>query len=187
MVTEQGVMHSIWTGTREPIIFISTGVGAEQDNGYFYLDNLDPGGDNFTNGQDAMVNLYPDTINNTYPSYCTGQHVLNALQGTFEDGSGPLDNYQNNDNCSWLINPQSISDSIIKITISFDRFNTEAGNDVVKIYKGASTSDSLVASYSGDSIPPSVTVNSGEALVTFTTNGTNREPRLVYFIYEPIL
>ena len=147
-----------------------------QDNGYFYLDNLDPGGDNFTNGQDAMVNLYPDTINNTYPSYCAGQLVLNALQGTFDDGSGPLDDYQDNANCSWLINPQSISDSTIKITISFDRFNTEAGNDVVKIYKGASTSDSLVASYSGDSIPPSVTVNSGEALVTFTTNGTNREP-----------
>jgi hypothetical protein len=145
-------------------------------NGYFYLDNLNPGGDNFTNGQDAMVNLYPDTINNTYPSYCSGQQVLNALEGTFEDGSGPLDNYQNNDNCSWLINPQDISDSIIQITISFDRFNTETLNDVVKIYKGATTNDSLVGSFSGDSIPPSVTVNAGEALVTFTTNGTNREP-----------
>jgi hypothetical protein len=145
-------------------------------NGYFYLDNLNPGGDNFTNGQDAMVNLYPDTIDYTYPSYCTGQQVLNALEGTFEDGSGPMDNYQNNANCSWLIKPQTISDSIIQITISFDRFNTEASNDVVKIYKGATTNDSLVGSFSGDSIPPSVTVNGGEALVTFTTNGTNCEP-----------
>jgi hypothetical protein len=145
-------------------------------NGYYYLDNLNPGGDNFTNGQRAMVNIYPDTINNTYPSYCGGQQVLTALQGTFEDGSGPMENYQNNDNCSWLISPQSISDSIIQITLTFDRFNTEASNDVVKIYKGATTNDSLVASFSGDNIPPSVTVNSGEALVTFTTNGTNREP-----------
>jgi hypothetical protein len=147
-----------------------------QFDGYFYLDNLDPGGDNFTSGQDAMVNIYPDTIDNTYPPYCTGQQTLSTEQGTFEDGSGPLDSYQNNDNCSWLINPQSISDSIIKITISFDRFNTEAGNDVVKIYKGATTNDSLIASYSGDSIPPAVTINSGEVLVTFTTNGTNPGP-----------
>ena len=145
-------------------------------NGYYYLDNLNPGGDNFTNGQKAMVNLYPDTINNSYPSYCTGQQVLNALEGTFEDGSSPLDDYQNDDNCSWLINPQSISDSVIQITVSFDRFNTEAGNDVVKIYKGTTTNDSLVASLSGDSIPPAITINGGEALVTFTTNETNREP-----------
>jgi hypothetical protein len=145
-------------------------------NGYFYLNNLDPGGDNFTNGQRAMVNLYPDTINNTYPSYCTGQDTLTALRGTFEDGSGPLENYQNNDNCSWLINPKTTSDSITRITLNFDRFNTESGNDVVNIYQGATTSDSLVASFSGNNIPPQVIVNSGKALITFTTDGTTRDP-----------
>lgn len=145
-------------------------------NGYFYLDNLNPGGDNFTNGQRAMVNIYPDTINNTYPSYCTGQHVLTAMTGTFEDGSGPLKYYSNNDNCSWLINPQTSSDSIIQITINFDRFGTESTNDIVKIYAGATTNDSLVASFSGNNIPPAVTVNSGQALVTFTTNGTTQDP-----------
>jgi hypothetical protein len=145
-------------------------------NGYYYLNNLDPGGDNFTNGQRAMVNLYPDTINNTYPSYCTGQQTLTALRGTFEDGSGPLKNYQNNDNCSWLINPQTISDSITSITLNFDRFSTESGNDVVNIYKGATTDDSLVASFSGNNIPPQTTVNGGKALITFTTNGTTPDP-----------
>jgi len=145
-------------------------------NGYFYLNNLNPGGDDFTNGQQAMVELYPDTINNTYPSYCTGQHILTALNGTFEDGSGPMENYQNNENCSWLINPQSILDSIIRITLNFNRFSTESGSDLVNIYQGATTSDSLVASFSGDNIPPSVIVNSGKALITFTTNGTTRKP-----------
>jgi hypothetical protein len=145
-------------------------------NGYFYLNNLNPGGDDFTNGQRAMVELYPDTISNTYPSYCTGQHILTTLNGTFEDGSGPIENYQNNDNCSWLINPQSISDSIIRITLNFNRFSTESGSDMVNIYQGATTNDSLVASFSGDNIPQSVNVNGGKALVTFTTNGTTRKP-----------
>jgi hypothetical protein len=145
-------------------------------NGYYYLNNLNPGGDDFTNGQRAMVELYPDTVNNFYPSYCTGQHVLSALCGTFEDGSGPIENYENNDNCSWLINPQSISDSIIQITINFNRFSTESGNDLVKVYKGATTSDSLVATFSGDSIPSAVVVDAAQALVTFTTNGTTSKP-----------
>ena len=145
-------------------------------NGYFYLNNLNPGGDDFTNGQRAMVELYPDTINNFYPSYCTGQHVLTALTGTFEDGSGPIENYSNNDNCSWLINPQSLSDSIVRITINFNRFSTESGNDIVTIYNGGSTSDSVVATFSGDNIPSAVIVNASKALVTFTTNGNNTKP-----------
>ncbi|MCX6245844.1 MAG: C10 family peptidase [Bacteroidetes bacterium] len=145
-------------------------------NGYYYLNNLNPGGDNFTNGQRAMVELYPDTTSNTYPSYCTGQHVLTALTGTFEDGSGPLESYQNNDNCSWLINPQSVSDSVIAVTLTFNRFSTESGNDVVNVYQGSTTSDPLVASFSGDNIPSSLTVNSGVVLVTFSTNGTTRKP-----------
>jgi hypothetical protein len=102
--------------------------------------------------------------------------MLTALAGTFEDGSGPLENYENNDNCNWLISPQSNSDSIIRITINFNRFNTESANDLVKIYKGATTSDSLVATFSGDNIPPSVVINGAQALITFTTNGNNPEP-----------
>ena len=145
-------------------------------NGYYYLNNLNPGGDDFTHGQRAMVELYPDTLSNPYPSYCTGQHVMNALAGTFEDGSGPMESYQNNDNCSWLINPQSISDSIISITLTFNRFSTETGNDLVNVYKGATTGDSLVASFSGDNIPPTFTVNKGIVLVTFSTNGNVRKP-----------
>ena len=140
-------------------------------NGYYYLDNLNPGGDNFDNGQRAMVNLYPDTLTNTYPTYCTGQTVLTALSGTFEDGSGPK-NYQNNANASWLIHPQSNSDSVTAIDIDFNRFSTEAGNDVVKIYKGSTTSDSLVGTYSGTTLPPSLRIPGNRVLVTFSSNGS---------------
>lgn len=145
-------------------------------NGYFYLNNLNPGGDDFTNGQRAMVELYPDTLSNTYPAYCTGQHELKALKGTFEDGSGPVQNYQNNDACRWLIDPQSNSDSVVSITVNFNRFSTESGTDVVNVYQGASVSDSLIGSFSGDNLPPGITVSGEKALVTFTSNGITRKP-----------
>ena len=145
-------------------------------NGYYYLSNLNPGGNNFTEGQGAIVNLYPDTINNTYPENCSGQMVLDALAGTAEDGSGPRENYISDASCSWLISPQTISDSITSITISFNRFNTEEGNDLVRVYQGATTSDLLVGEFSGENIPPAVTVNNNKALVTFSTNGTTEKP-----------
>jgi hypothetical protein len=144
-------------------------------NGYFYLNNLNPGGDDFTYGQGAIVDMYPDTTQYDYPYYCQGQTVLNALGGTFEDGSGPR-SYHNNADCGWLIAPESSSDSIISITISFSRFETEAGSDLVTIYQGSTTNDVMIAQYSGSTIPPSVTVQGNRALVTFVTNGSTTKP-----------
>jgi len=140
-------------------------------NGYYYLNNLNPGGNNFTEGQGAIVNLYPDTLTNNYPENCSGQMTLDALAGTIDDGSGPSKQYQPNVNCSWLIDPTTISDSILSITVSFNKFNTEAGNDILRIYQGETTGDELLAEYSGENIPPPVTVNNNKALITFTTNG----------------
>jgi len=140
-------------------------------DGYYYLNNLNPGGDNFTNGQGAIVDLYPDTTLYNYPYYCQGQTVLNSLWGTITDGSGPR-NYQNNANCGWLIAPESNTDSITSITITFNKFETEAGSDFVTIYKGSNTNDSIVAQYSGTDVPPAVTIPGNRALMTFVTNGS---------------
>lgn len=140
-------------------------------NGYYYLSNLNPGGTTFNAGQKAMVDLYPDTLQNIYPAYCSGQTVLTSLFGTVEDGSGPK-NYQNNSNASWLIHPQSVSDSVISVTISFNRLKTETGNDLVRIYQGSSPTDPLIGSYSGNSVPPQITISGNKVLITFTTNGS---------------
>ena len=85
--------------------------------------------------------------------------------GVFRDGSD-TNNYDNNLNCSWLINPNS-SDSL---TLTFDAFNTELNKDFVNIYDGTSSNDSLLASYSGDTIPPSITAQSGKMFIEFVTN-----------------
>jgi hypothetical protein len=140
-------------------------------NGYYYLTNLNPGGDNFTNGQGAIVDLYPDSTLYTYPYYCQGETTLTALAGTFEDGSGPRD-YHNNMDCQWLIHPHSVSDSIVSITITFNRFETESGSDILTIYNGATTSDPIAGQFSGSGIPPSFTIQGSQALVAFVTNGS---------------
>jgi len=138
-------------------------------NGYYYLDNLNPAGDNFSQGEGAIVNLFPDTTANTYPYGCQSEAVLHSIAGTFDDGSGPVLNYRNNSQCSWLVEPQSSDDSVQSITITFNSFNTIAGNGIVRIYKGISASDSLAAEFSGDSLPPSFMINGTRALVTFTS------------------
>jgi hypothetical protein len=144
-------------------------------NGYFYLTNLNPGGNNFTSGQGAIVNIYPDTTLYNYPEYCQGPTTLTNMKGTIEDGSGPQ-NYQPNANCSWLISPTSNSDSITSITLNFNRFNTEGTNDILTVYEGGTTVSPVAAQFSGDNMPGSLTVNSNKALVTFTSNGSVSKP-----------
>ena len=86
-------------------------------NGYFYLDNLNPGGNNFTYGQGAIIDIYPAS---NYPYYCSSTDTLKAVNGTIEDGSGPVAPYLGNSNCGWLIAPD---DSITSIKLNFYRFD----------------------------------------------------------------
>ncbi len=132
-------------------------------NGYFYLDNLNPGF-TFNYGQQAILNSYPASA---YPQVCSGVKTITGLYGTLEDGSGPNYNYQNNMDCIWLIAPD---DSVEFIRLNFERLNTEASNDVITIYDGASTFDSVLGTFSGNTIPGEITSSGPKVLVRFTTN-----------------
>ncbi|MDD4603466.1 MAG: C10 family peptidase [Bacteroidales bacterium] len=137
------------------------------DNGYYYINNLNPGGANFNNHQGAVVHISPDPA--LYPTYCTG--TVNLLQdfGSVEDGSGPVADYQNNSNCSWLIAPD---DSIDNITLKFTRFNTAVG-DVVNVYDGADASAPLLGTFSGAlTSMPSVISTGSKMFITFTSDGS---------------
>lgn len=137
-------------------------------DGFFYIDNLMPGGSDFTLLHEAVVNMQPD---GAYPYYCSGLvDTLTSLDGTIDDGSGPLYNYAPNANCSWLIAPM---DSISKISLSFVSLNTEAVNDVITIYNGDNTSSPIVGSYSGSNIPATINVNGKKVLVTFHSDNLN--------------
>ncbi len=135
-------------------------------NGYFYLDNLNPGY-TFSNGQQAILNCYPAA---GFPQNCSGTKTITNYFGTIEDGSSPKYNYQNNNDCRWLIAP---TDPIDNIKITFNRLNTENGNDIIRIYDGETTADPILGVFSGNTLPADITSTGNKVLVRFSTNGTN--------------
>jgi hypothetical protein len=147
------------------------GWGGSSD-GYFYLNNLTPGGSNFNYAQE-VIPLFPDTIQNVYPNYCSGRTQLHGIRGSVEDGSGWAD-YHPNSSCSWLIHPQDPDyDSIRYLKLTFTKMNTEAGNDMVYVYDGDTTTAPLLGMYSGNTIPPVISSTGDKLLIVFETNAVN--------------
>ena len=142
------------------------------DNGYYYLDNLTPGGNNFNLAQELIINIYPDTVNYTYPPYCSGSTSLTYKQGSFTDGSGPARDYLQGTDCSWLINPQTATDSISNITLTFDGFETSQG-DLLTIHDGSDINAPVLGIYSGTTIPSPITSTGNKMFITFQALGSN--------------
>jgi len=153
------------------------GWGGSSD-GYFYTGNLNPGGSNFNLAQEVIINCFPDTVNFQYPNYCTGNDTLTSTSGTIDDGSGPVYKYQNNTDCSWLIAP---NDSVENITIDFLKFDTQA-NDILTVYDGDNVSSPVLGSFSGNTIPESITSSGDKIFITFVSNdNTNAEGWLLSY------
>lgn len=139
-------------------------------NGYFYLSTLDPSGYNFTSDEEAIYGIYPRS---GYPYYCADTTVtLTSPVGTIDDGSGPL-NYQNNNNCSWLIAPVGAG----HINITFNNFSTADSGDVLTIYDGSNDLAPVLKSYTGidtgSVLPHSVSSTSPTVFLKFVTNGSD--------------
>ncbi len=141
------------------------GWGGSSD-GYFYTSDLTPGGSNFNLAQEVVINCFPDTINYTYPVQCTGDLVFTQKVGSFGDGSGPVEDYLPTANCSWLIDPQTATDSVTSVTLNFDRFATNPV-DFITIYDGATMNDPVLGAFSGEFLPPEVTSSGSKMLITF--------------------
>lgn len=138
-------------------------------NGYFYLNNLNPGGNSFTEGQGAIVGISPT---GNYPYYCNSIDTLTNLNGTIEDGSGPQGDYLGNLNCGWLIMPD---DSIESIQLTFHRFDLEDNVDFLTIYAGADSTAPVVGMFTGSDAPQQISVDSEALFIKFTTNSTGNE------------
>jgi len=139
-------------------------------NGYYTIDNINPGSP-FNEGQGAVFDIKPDPA--YYPYNCAGnvKDTTNDF-GTIEDGSGPIAEYQNNTNCSWLV---GADDSLSGITLSFVRFNTLAG-DEVKVFDGSDATAPLLGTFSGSTIPSSITSTGTKMFITFITDGSGTAP-----------
>ena len=140
------------------------GWGGSYD-GYFYLSALNPGTNNFIDGQGAIFDIYPATA---YPFSCTTNSVLTSLNGTIHDGSGPS-MYENNLQCNWLIQPPQ---NIDYIKLSFDRFSL-GNNDTLFIYDGINSSDSLLIALTGGQTPADIYSTGGSIFIEFRTDATN--------------
>ena len=138
------------------------GWGGSYD-GYFYTDNLTPGGNFFNLAQELVINAVPDTNLYIYPNYCQGQTNYDALFGTIGDGSGPLYAYENGADCSWLITP---NDSVNGITLDFLQFSTDQG-DTVTVYDGDNPDAPVLGQFAGSDDPASVTSTENSMLVVF--------------------
>jgi hypothetical protein len=98
-------------------------------------------------------------------SPCIGTSTFTAASGTISDGSG-VSNYVNNTDCKFLIAPAGAA----SVTLTFSSFDTELGFDQLKVYNGPGESYPLIGTYSGNSIPPSITAPSGAMYLQFTTD-----------------
>ncbi|MGC8864824.1 MAG: C10 family peptidase [Bacteroidales bacterium] len=135
-------------------------------NGYYTLANA--GG--FTTQQAMVRNFKPGS---GYPYYTTDFTEIKDMVGTLEDGSGPVAPYLNNASAKWLLNPQTDTDSVTSITVSFQRFDMQAG-DTLYIYNGADVTAPLVGKYSGSSLPSQFTSNGNKVLLHMVTNGNGQ-------------
>jgi hypothetical protein len=141
-------------------------------NGYYYLTNLNPGGYTFNNGQEATVHILPDA--SQYPLFCSGSTNETTYDyGSIEDGSGPVADYHNNSNCSWLIAPD---DSISYIKLNFSKFNTDPA-DILTVYDGPTTASAVLGTFSGSTLPTVTVTSTGpQMLVTFVSNSSTTAP-----------
>jgi hypothetical protein len=143
-------------------------------DGYFYTDNLTPGGNNFNLLQELIINCYPDTVNYVYPSYCNRVSIMEATEGSLADGSGEK-NYQPGASCSWLIAPNDPQlDSVTSINLSFSYFDTELNHDIVNVYDGADVNAPILGTFSGNTLPPQLVSSGNKMFITFTSNNENQ-------------
>ena len=105
------------------------------------------------------------------PTWCGGTTVMLEQQGEFSDGSHSFF-YNNSSTCMWQIMPVGAGE----VTVYFTGFDTEPGEDHVKIYD--SQTMELLADYSGyyppDDLPPPVTSPSGKIFFLFHTDEGGR-------------
>ncbi|MDD3858890.1 MAG: C10 family peptidase [Bacteroidales bacterium] len=140
---------------------INWGWGGSAD-GYFYIDDLTPGGSDFTLLHEVIAYATPLSA----PQYCDGIKELNTLEGTIEDGSGPLEFYQNDMDCSWLINP---SDSVNGIRFEFLKLIMDS-DDYLVFYDGPSEESPILQTIYGSDTPDQFNSNADRVLVKFISD-----------------
>ncbi|MDK2770829.1 MAG: choice-of-anchor D domain-containing protein [Flavobacterium sp.] len=93
-------------------------------------------------------------------------------EGTFTDTGSDIGGYRNNESYNFTIAPTGAS----TVTLTFSSFDTETNYDFLKIYDGPSTASTLLGTYSGTTIPPTITSSGPSLTIRFTSDTATTRP-----------
>lgn len=159
-------------------VTIYDGIDATHDVlGTFYGNQLPP---NMTSSGGEMYVIFSTDFSSTFEGWsaqytstqsiaCNTQ-VLTENSGSLSDESG-LQDYSNNSECSWLIQPDN--GNIINLT--FTEFNTEQDFDGVLIFDGIDESSELIGIFTGSDIPEVISSTGGSMYVLFVSDESIRK------------
>ncbi len=140
---------------------INWGWGGSYD-GYFSIDDLTVGSSDFTLLHEVIINATPVSPTNN----CIQSKTITSCEGTIEDGSGPLEYYQNNSECSWLIDPQ---DSVSNISLEIIKLNMDV-DDYIIVFDGENENAPIISTIYGNSSFETFESTSDKVLIKFITN-----------------
>jgi len=116
-------------------------------------------------GSDTLIKTNYITVVNSY-NMCSSS-TTTSQSGILYDSGGQTGNYNDNENCSFLINPGCA----ISITLSFNSFQVEDYYDYLYVYDGIDASGTLLLNATGSyTIPSPVTATSGAMYIVFTSD-----------------
>ena len=114
----------------------------------------------------ASANLF--TYQATAEFWVTGTMSSSNASGVLYDSGGPSGNYTGGDSSSFKI----IGTVGSVITLQFTDFDLENMVDYLRVYDGASSAGTLLAEFTGASIPSTVKAYSGNMYIQISTNST---------------
>lgn len=101
--------------------------------------------------------------------YIDQDSVIMTLDGVLYDSGGPDGDYSNSEDNSCLINAYPGH----SLVLLFEEFDLESSYDVLTVYDGNSENDPILVQSSGNEIEGyTITPESGQAFVTFTSDGS---------------
>lgn len=98
----------------------------------------------------------------------TSLNIVGDSHGMIVDSGGAGGNYAANEYSYILLRSDKAGSSI---TLTFDAFGTESGYDFLRVYNGTSASGTPLGSFSGSTLPGTVTATSGAMLITWSSDG----------------
>jgi Zn-dependent metalloprotease len=126
----------------------------------------------FVSDYSTTMQGFSANYTSTGSAYCSGTTNLNTSDNaSFTDGSGG-NNYCNNQDCKWLIQPPQAT----SVTLNFSAFELEDAAsdgtiyDAVEVYDGTTTSATLLGRFTGSNLPPAITSSGGSMLVRFISD-----------------